>query len=79
MNRNGTWQKWANGLKRNIYGLYLASQSLKVPLMAKVIIGLVVAYALCPIDLIPDFIPVIGDCLGRECQRYPAIAELQPS
>lgn len=55
-----TWKTWAKSLKNNTYALYLASRDLRVPILAKVIIGLVVAYAVSPIDLIPDFIPVIG-------------------
>ncbi len=44
----------------NTYALYLASIDPRVPWLAKAIIVMVVAYALSPIDLIPDFIPVIG-------------------
>ena len=58
--KNGAWKKWASSLKKNTYALYLASKDPRVPSLAKIIIGLVVAYALSPIDLIPDFIPVIG-------------------
>jgi uncharacterized membrane protein YkvA (DUF1232 family) len=57
---NGAWKKRAASLKNNTYALYLASRDARVPILAKIIIGLVVAYALSPIDLIPDFIPVIG-------------------
>ncbi|MBQ0724116.1 MAG: DUF1232 domain-containing protein [Cycloclasticus sp.] len=55
-----TWKKWATNLKTNTYALYLAARNPRTPLLAKLIIGLVVAYALSPIDLIPDFIPLIG-------------------
>ena len=58
--KNGVWNKWATSLKNNTYALYLASKDTRVPLLARFVIGLVVAYALSPIDLIPDFIPVIG-------------------
>jgi uncharacterized membrane protein YkvA (DUF1232 family) len=58
--KNGAWSKWAAALKNNTYALYLASKDTRVPLLAKIILGLVLAYALSPIDLIPDFIPVIG-------------------
>lgn len=58
--KSGAWKKWASALKRNTYALYLAAQDPRVPILAKIIIGLVVAYALSPIDLIPDFIPAIG-------------------
>lgn len=47
-------------LKTKAYALYLASRDNRTPLLAKIITGLVIAYALSPIDLIPDFIPVIG-------------------
>ena len=55
-----TWKQWATNLKRNTFALYLASRDQRVPLLAKFIIVVVVAYALSPIDLIPDFIPLIG-------------------
>ena len=58
--KSDAWKKWAAALKNNTYALYLASRDTRVPLPAKIIIGLVLAYALSPIDLIPDFIPVIG-------------------
>ncbi|SEF96585.1 Protein of unknown function [Caloramator fervidus] len=47
-------------LKRNLYILYLAYKHPKTPIYAKIWAGLVIAYALSPIDLIPDFIPVLG-------------------
>jgi len=50
----------ARELKSNIVLLYLAFKHPKTPLYAKIVIGIVVSYALSPIDLIPDFIPVLG-------------------
>jgi uncharacterized membrane protein YkvA (DUF1232 family) len=50
----------AVSLRINLYALYLASRDTRVPGLAKLIVIVVVAYALSPIDLIPDFIPVIG-------------------
>jgi len=50
----------ARKLKTDTYALYLASKDPRVPWYGKVFFGLVVAYALSPIDLIPDFIPVLG-------------------
>ena len=47
-------------MKQDTYALYLASRDPRVPLAAKLVVVLVVAYALSPIDLIPDFIPVLG-------------------
>ena len=50
----------AKELKSNVLALYLASRHPSTPLFAKILTGLIVAYALSPIDLIPDFIPVLG-------------------
>ena len=54
------WKKWAKRLKSETYALYLAYKDPRVPLHAKLFAGFVAAYALSPIDLIPDFIPVLG-------------------
>jgi len=51
---------WARGLKRDVVALWLAARDPRTPLGAKLLAGLVAAYALSPIDLIPDFIPVLG-------------------
>jgi uncharacterized membrane protein YkvA (DUF1232 family) len=50
----------AKALKKEAYALFLAYKDKRTPWYAKVFAGLVVAYAFSPIDLIPDFIPVIG-------------------
>lgn len=50
----------ARALKSDVYALYLARGDPRIPWHAKAVIVLTVAYALSPIDLIPDFIPVIG-------------------
>jgi uncharacterized membrane protein YkvA (DUF1232 family) len=50
----------ARAVKRDTYVLYLACRDPRTPWYAKVLPGGVVAYALNPIDLIPDFIPVLG-------------------
>jgi uncharacterized membrane protein YkvA (DUF1232 family) len=50
----------AKRLKNETYALYLASKDRRVPWYAKAFVVLIVAYALSPIDLIPDFIPVLG-------------------
>ena len=51
---------WARNLKRDSHAVYLASRDPRVPWYAKILAVAVAAYALSPIDLIPDFIPVIG-------------------
>ena len=51
---------WAAALRRDVAGLVLAVSDPRTPLTARIIAALVVAYALSPIDLIPDFVPVLG-------------------
>lgn len=50
----------ARTLKREAYALYIATRDPRVPWYAKVFLGLIVAHTFSPIDLIPDFIPVLG-------------------
>ena len=47
-------------LKNKIAAVFLALKKKDTPLFAKIMAGLTVAYALSPIDLIPDFIPILG-------------------
>jgi uncharacterized membrane protein YkvA (DUF1232 family) len=54
------WKSRARDLKRETYALYLAYRDPRTPWYAKVFSALVVGYALSPIDLIPDPIPVLG-------------------
>lgn len=56
----GRLRRWANALKRDCLALWLAARDPRVGLAAKCLAALVAAYALSPIDLIPDFIPVLG-------------------
>ena len=51
---------WARQIKRDVHALYLAARDARVPWYAQVAAVAVAAYALSPIDLIPDVIPVIG-------------------
>ncbi len=55
-----TWKEWARALKRDVHAIYLAARDPRVPWYAKALAVAVAAYALSPIDLIPDFIPVLG-------------------
>ena len=50
----------AKQLKNDVPALFLALKDKDTPILAKVFAGITVAYALSPIDLIPDFIPVLG-------------------
>lgn len=54
------WKHTAKRLKSETQALYLAYRHPRTPWYAKVFAGLVIAYAFSPIDLIPDFIPVLG-------------------
>ncbi len=58
--RFGNWKVHAEALKNNTYALYLASKHPRTPLLAKLVVLATVAYALSPLDLIPDFIPILG-------------------
>jgi uncharacterized membrane protein YkvA (DUF1232 family) len=51
---------WAFTLKRDTYAVYLAARHPNTPWYVKVLAALVAAYALSPVDLIPDFIPILG-------------------
>lgn len=50
----------ANQLKIDIPAIFIALRKRETPIIAKVFAGLTIIYALSPIDLIPDFIPVLG-------------------
>lgn len=54
------WKQWARHLKIETYTLYLAYKDPRTPWYAKIFTAGVVGYAFSPIDLIPDFIPIIG-------------------
>ncbi len=53
-------RQWASRLKRDLEVIALAIRDPRVPRRAKILAGLTIAYAASPIDLIPDFIPVLG-------------------
>lgn len=53
-------KQWARLIKRDVHAIYLASRDQRVPWHAKMLGIAIAAYALSPIDLIPDFIPVLG-------------------
>jgi uncharacterized membrane protein YkvA (DUF1232 family) len=51
---------WARGLEREVVVLWVCTRHPRAPFLAKALAGVLVGYALSPIDLIPDFIPVLG-------------------
>lgn len=55
-----TLRQWARRLRRDALTLWFAARHGATPWYAKALAAFVVAYALSPIDLIPDFIPVLG-------------------
>jgi len=54
------WHEWARHLRREVLTLYLVCRDPRIPWYARALAAAVAAYALSPIDLIPDFIPVLG-------------------
>jgi uncharacterized membrane protein YkvA (DUF1232 family) len=53
-------KEWARSVKRDVIAVWIAARDPRVPWYAKVLAASVAAYALSPIDLIPDFVPVLG-------------------
>jgi uncharacterized membrane protein YkvA (DUF1232 family) len=55
-----SWRDKAKSLTAEIYALYSSCRDPRVPLKSKILTLFVIGYFISPIDLIPDFIPVIG-------------------
>lgn len=51
---------WARRLKLDVVALWIAARDMRTPLHAMLVAWMVAGYALSPIDLIPDFIPILG-------------------
>ena len=60
MTAGEAWKQRAGQLKMETYALYLAYKDPRTPWYARLSAALVVGYAFSPIDLVPDFIPVLG-------------------
>src|SRR4030042_1489497 len=56
----GSWEEKAKHLRTETYALYFAFKDRRTPWYTKAFLLAIIAYALSPIDLIPDFIPVLG-------------------
>jgi uncharacterized membrane protein YkvA (DUF1232 family) len=56
----GRLKKWARSLRGEVHAVYLAARDHRTPWYAKALAICVAGYALSPIDLIPDFVPVLG-------------------
>lgn len=53
-------RRWAAAIKVDLVALWLSARDPRVPWVAKLVAGIIAAYALSPVDLIPDFIPILG-------------------
>ncbi len=53
-------QQWAREIKRDVVAIWIAARDPRVPWHVKLVAAAVAGYALSPIDLIPDFVPVLG-------------------
>jgi uncharacterized membrane protein YkvA (DUF1232 family) len=53
-------KRWARVVRRDVHALYRAGRDPRVPWYAKALALCVAGYALSPVDLIPDFVPVLG-------------------
>lgn len=60
MTATARMRAWARAIKADVVALYIAARDPRVPWYVKLAAAAVAAYALSPIDLIPDFIPVLG-------------------
>jgi uncharacterized membrane protein YkvA (DUF1232 family) len=58
--RVGGLKDWALSIRRDAHAIYLAARHPRTPWYAKALAVGIAAYALSPIDLIPDFLPVLG-------------------
>lgn len=56
----GSWREKTKALKRDITAIGIAARDRRTPWIARLLVVAIIAYALSPIDLIPDFIPVLG-------------------
>lgn len=52
--------QWADNLKQELRVLYYASKDPQIPFFPKALLAIAIAYAMSPLDLIPDFIPILG-------------------
>jgi uncharacterized membrane protein YkvA (DUF1232 family) len=53
-------KNWARSIKRDVLVVYFAARNPETPLIVRILAFAIAAYALSPIDLIPDFIPILG-------------------
>ncbi|MDQ7989628.1 MAG: YkvA family protein [Candidatus Dactylopiibacterium sp.] len=81
MSLSDTLRAWARGVKRDAVTLWFACRHAGTPWAPRVLCALVVVYALSPIDLIPDFIPILGyldDVILLPCLIWIAVRLLPP-
>jgi uncharacterized membrane protein YkvA (DUF1232 family) len=54
------WGKWATSIKADVIALWLAARERRTPWYANAVAAVVAAYVLSPLNLVPDFVPVLG-------------------
>lgn len=76
-----SWLKWLRNAPRDALALCLALRDPNTPWQSKVVVGLSILYVLLPVDIIPDFIPIIGfldDLAALPLAGYLARRYMQP-
>lgn len=58
--KGAAWKQFVHGLRVDAHAIWLAVRDRRTPLLLRLFGALVAAYALSPIDLIPDFVPILG-------------------
>ena len=75
-------RNWARQIKRDTVAVYFAARDQRTPMPARCLALSVAAYALSPIDLIPDFIPLLGyldDVVLVPCGIWLALKMIPPA
>jgi uncharacterized membrane protein YkvA (DUF1232 family) len=68
-------KEWARAIKRDVHALWLAARDPRTPWYAKALALGIAAYALSPIDLIPDFIPASATSMMQSCCHWRSCSQ----
>lgn len=58
--KDAAWKRFVHGLRVDAHAIWLAVRDRRTPILLRLFGALIAAYALSPIDLIPDFVPILG-------------------